>query len=649
MPTFLTRLPQMGKEIADLHTMSKHSSTVLRETSSWPRLLQKTSSMSAITSLSVSAATENATTLSRSLHGLKFPQEPNMFISSIGHQRSFSLNTEAERVSKNLARNIESFDDLSLYQPSDTDLMHFSELHHDRDSSEFFDSQENHYEVNGHNEPLSPKEIMYGCCPIIPTSVKDEVSKTIDSVYTDSSDISSHTCAELGSGLKSKFFRNRSLSMGIQQFITREGIIKLKERYIYRNTHHGFRKKDIGSGATATVQVVSLKPGCHSSIESTGGDSGLFAVKTFRKKSRSERKEDYLKKLASEWTIQRRVNHPNVVRAVDLCLDDHALSADSWCEIMEFCAAGDLHSLIKSMVDWTAEPEPKEMAPNLRNCLFKQLLRGIYYLHSEGIAHRDIKPENLLLNYNGTLKITDFGTSDVLFNKNSPEGEKNIKKCRGICGSGAYIAPEVFIQKEYDGFKVDIWSCAIVYFCLTWGGTLFVKAVPGDKHYDNYLDAFKKFRAKFINSSDSLSHSNFTSQQANNDSSTLPLSASIPSLSNFTDMSPLHSPIHNANGIKDEKLPAYAPFKHWKASAQHTIYRMLNPDPDERLSAEEVLNSKFVQRIECCALDKGQGVDFHGKVDVSNKDCFKQMEARVKHDHIPLDLLRKLKSHHVSK
>ncbi|KAG5513548.1 hypothetical protein PMAC_000980 [Pneumocystis sp. 'macacae'] len=642
MSAFITHLPQIRKETRNLHNMSKHTSVVLERESSWPRILQKTSSMSAITSLAVSAARENGTTFSRSLHGLEFPQESNMFISSIGHQRSFSLNTETDCVSSNLAKEIEQFDDFSSYPPSDVDLADIPRLHHSRNSSELFDSHEDHHKINGHDKPLLSKGIMYDCCPIIPESIKSETSDMAESIYADSPDILNHACAELGSGLKSKIFRNRSLSMGIQQFINREGIIKLKERYIYRNTHHGFRKKDIGSGATATVQVVSLKPGCHSSIESTGGDSGLFAVKTFRKKSRSERKEDYLKKLASEWTIQRRVDHPNVVRAVDICLDDHALSADSWCEIMEFCAAGDLHSLIKSMVDWTAEPEPKEMAPNLRNCLFKQLLRGIYYLHSEGIAHRDIKPENLLLNYNGILKITDFGTSDVLFNKDSPDGGKKAKKCRGICGSGAYIAPEVFMQKEYDGFKVDIWSCAIVYFCLTWGGTLFVKAIPGDKHYDNYLDAFKKFRTKFIDPSDSLS-SNFASHQTNVDSSVLPLSASVPSISSFTDMSPLYSPICATNGVKDEKLPSYAPFKHWKASAQHTIYRMLNPDPNERLSAEEVLNSKFVQRIECCALDKGQEIDSHGKVDVSNKDCFKQMEARVKHDHIPVDLLRKLK------
>ncbi|KAG5439690.1 hypothetical protein PCK2_000730 [Pneumocystis canis] len=330
MSTIVTHLSRIRKETSDLHTMSKHTS-VLDGASPWPGLLQKTSSLSAITSLAVSSTRDNTIEFSQSLHTMRFPQESNMFISSIDHQRSFSLDEETGSVSGDLPDLVESFDDLSFYPLSNANLIHLPPLRHRRDASTFFRPHRDRLNTNGLSNSLPPKEkVVYDFCPALPASVKHETSESIDSAYGDSPDISSHTCAELGSGLKSKFFRNRSLSLGIQQFISREGITKLKERYIYRNTHHGFRKKDIGSGATATVQVVSLKPGCHSSIESTGGDSGLFAVKTFRKKSRSERKEDYLKKLASEWTIQRRVDHPNVVRAVDLCLDDHALSADSW-------------------------------------------------------------------------------------------------------------------------------------------------------------------------------------------------------------------------------------------------------------------------------------------------------------------------------
>ena len=67
-----------------------------------------------------------------------------------------------------------------------------------------------------------------------------------------------------------------------------------------------------------------------------------------------------------------------------------------------------------------------------------ELISGIEYLHKSGVCHRDLKPENLLLDYDNTLKIVDFGLSNMY--------EKN-ETLKTACGSPCYAAPEVSLVK----------------------------------------------------------------------------------------------------------------------------------------------------------------------------------------------------------
>lgn len=115
-----------------------------------------------------------------------------------------------------------------------------------------------------------------------------------------------------------------------------------------------------------------------------------FATQEFRKRRKNETEKEYVKKLTAEFCISSTLHHINIVETVDLVQDEN----NHWCEVMEFCPGGDLYAAIKR----------GGMSPAEVECCFKQILTGVHYLHSQGVAHRDIKPENLFFDTRGHLK-----------------------------------------------------------------------------------------------------------------------------------------------------------------------------------------------------------------------------------------------------
>jgi mitogen-activated protein kinase kinase kinase len=89
--------------------------------------------------------------------------------------------------------------------------------------------------------------------------------------------------------------------------------------------------------------------------------------------------------------------------------------------------------------------------------LTRQTLSGLAYLHREGILHRDLKADNILLDLDGTAKISDFGISKKTDNIYGND------KTNSMQGSVFWMAPEV-IRSQGEGYsaKVDIWSLGCV-------------------------------------------------------------------------------------------------------------------------------------------------------------------------------------------
>jgi protein-serine/threonine kinase len=178
------------------------------------------------------------------------------------------------------------------------------------------------------------------------------------------------------------------------------------------------QKMAIGKGATSVVRLA------HKWDRS---EEKLYAVKEFRKRRKNESEKEYVKKLTAEFCISSTLRHPNIVETVDLIQDEN----HAWCEVMEFCPGGDLYAAIKK----------GGMSPSEVECCFKQILNGVQYLHSQGVAHRDIKPENLFFDTKGHIKIGDYGASTVY----RLPWEATIHMSTGLCGSEPYIAPEQFL------------------------------------------------------------------------------------------------------------------------------------------------------------------------------------------------------------
>lgn len=197
----------------------------------------------------------------------------------------------------------------------------------------------------------------------------------------------------------------------------------------------------------------------------------VYAVKRSRKLS-TRHDETHRKRTISEYCLSRPLNHTNVVRTLDLAVDDNG----GFCLVMEYCPGGTLFGLIK-----TAGRLEVEEA----NCLFKQLLRGVQYIHSKGIAHRNLKPENIYLTSGGTLKLSDFSCAECF----RSAGDEKVHLSSQRRGTLPYIAPEEFVLETFDPRPVDVWSTGIIYWAMRTSTWPWRVALLEDPRYEAYVTA----------------------------------------------------------------------------------------------------------------------------------------------------------------
>ena len=149
--------------------------------------------------------------------------------------------------------------------------------------------------------------------------------------------------------------------------------------------------------------------------------------------------KDELASIKMEIELLKKLSHENIVRYVDSVEQDGTLNI-----VLEFVENGSLQGIVSK---FGVFKEPLVLK------YLVQVLRGLAYLHKQGVIHRDIKGANILTTKDGTVKLADFGVA-INFDETASEGE-----C--VVGTPYWMAPEI-IKMEGVTSKCDIWSVGCV-------------------------------------------------------------------------------------------------------------------------------------------------------------------------------------------
>lgn len=96
--------------------------------------------------------------------------------------------------------------------------------------------------------------------------------------------------------------------------------------------------------------------------------------------------------------------------------------------------------------------------------LILQVAYALCHLHAHGVAHRDLKPENVLITEAGTVKVIDFGISQ-LHDDNSQIKESSLN----VMGTPSYMSPEQKKNPQKASFSSDLYALGVVTYELVLG------------------------------------------------------------------------------------------------------------------------------------------------------------------------------------
>eukprot|EP00761_Pharyngomonas_kirbyi_P005132 gb/GECH01005137.1/.p1 GENE.gb/GECH01005137.1/~~gb/GECH01005137.1/.p1 ORF type:complete len:319 (+),score=67.99 gb/GECH01005137.1/:1-957(+) len=189
--------------------------------------------------------------------------------------------------------------------------------------------------------------------------------------------------------------------------------------------------------------------------------------------------EDFIRK---EKEILRRIHstvpggHKNICKLFDI-IETETMSYI----VMEYVKGGNLEQTLQNRRLFSPHSHRKAgtIHEKLARHIFRQMVAGTEFLHRRHqVVHRDLQLANILLdvavpvtchkvmrNADIVVKLADFGLATPFTRQLQTLGGEDCS----FCGTPQYCAPELFLNKQYEGPEVDIWALGVCLYRMVVG------------------------------------------------------------------------------------------------------------------------------------------------------------------------------------
>jgi hypothetical protein len=173
------------------------------------------------------------------------------------------------------------------------------------------------------------------------------------------------------------------------------------------------------------------------------------AIKLLHREIASD--SDQLERFRREARAVAQLSHPHIVGVIDAGEDENRPYI-----VFEYVEGSTLKDRIR---DLGKLPVDESIAYAI------EIARALGCAHAHGIVHRDVKPQNVLIDAEGSAKVTDFGIARSL-------KDDGLTADGRVLGTTDYVSPEQALGHDVNG-QTDIYSLGVVLYEMLTGDVPF--------------------------------------------------------------------------------------------------------------------------------------------------------------------------------